>query len=83
MDECDLEPEQSAPWHLVDELGARRSELPKRTVHVVGLERDMVHAGPASLEEATDVRVLTGRSDELDPAVADHERRRNDSLLTE
>lgn len=83
MDERDLEPEESAPWHLVDQLYAGRSKVLEHPVHVVRLERDMMHARPAPGEEATHVGVLAGGCNELHAALTDHERRGVDTLLAE
>ena len=81
MDECDLEPEQTQPRHVVDELCPGRRQLAERLLHVVRLERDVMHPRPPSREEATDVCVLANGRDELDSAVADEERRGVDTLL--
>ena len=83
MDERDFEPEQSAPRHLVDQLHPRRSELLERLPYVVRLESDVMHAGPAPGDEAADVRGVAGGSDELEAALADHERCSDDTLLAE
>ena len=83
MDERDLEAEETDAWHLVDELSAGVRELVERRPQVVGRERDVVHPRPSSREEAADRRVLAGRREQLDPAVAEEERRGFDALLHE
>ena len=70
--------------------GSRRSsrapaaaKLFDRLVHVVGLERDVMHPRPAFREEPPYVRVLARGGDELDAAVAHEERRGDDTLLAQ
>lgn len=81
MNERDLEPEQARPGNPVDELHARRLQLVQRREQVGRLERDVVHPGPASGEEAADGRVVAGRRHELDPALAHEHGRSLDALL--
>src|SRR3970040_680632 len=81
MDECDLEPVKPAPRSFVDELRAYLGELAHRGLHVVGLESHVVHARPAPREEAADGRVVAGRLEELDAALADEQRGGLDPLL--
>ena len=47
-------------------------------MQVARLERDVVHAGAAAREEASDRRVVASRRDELEAALADEHRRRFD-----
>lgn len=81
--EGDLEPEQPAPRHPVNELRAGRLQLLQRRAEISRLERDVMHARPATGEEATDGRVVVRRSHELDAAFADEHRRRLDPLRLE
>lgn len=83
MDEGDLEPEEATPRNLVDQLRARRSQLCDRLVHVIGLERDVMHPRPALREEPPYMRVLARGGDELDAAVTYEERCGDDTLLAQ
>src|SRR3989442_10216694 len=81
MEEGYLEPEETRPGLAVDELDTVRRESVQLGLHVVDLERDVVHPGPALGHELADGRVLAERAKQLDPALADEERRRLDALL--
>ena len=83
MHERNLEPEEPAPWSLVDQLSTFADQPSKRRLDIVGLEGDVMHARPSPREKAPDVRVFARRRNELDPAVADEERGRSDTLLRE
>lgn len=83
MDKSDLAPEEPAPRMLVDQLCAGGRELAQRALEIRAGKRDVVHAGPAPGEEATDGRVLAGGLEQLDPAVADEQRDRLNALLLE
>ncbi len=74
MDECDLEPVQPAAGNHIDEVRADLGELAQGRLHVVGLERDVMHAGTSTREEATNGGVLPGRSEQLDATGADKQR---------
>ena len=81
MDERDLEPEEPAARCVVDQLGALGPQPGELCADVVDLERDVVHAGAAFREETSDRRVGPERAEQLDPALADAERRRLDALV--
>ena len=81
MDERDLESEEPAPRHAVDQLRSRRLQLVERREQVLGLESDVVHPRAATCEEAPDRRIVVSRRHELDPTRAQKERRRLHSLL--
>jgi hypothetical protein len=83
MDERDLEPVEPAPRGRVDQLRTGLRELTHGRRHIVCLERDVVHARPATSEEAADRSVLAGREEELDAAVADEQRGGLDTLFGE
>ncbi len=83
MDERDLEPEQPPTRHLVDQLRARRHQLMERAVHIIGLERDVMHARTSSCKEPSHMRVIAHGRDELYAAVADEKRCGVDSLLAQ
>ena len=83
MDERDLEPEQPPTRRFVNQLRARRHQLVERAVHVIGLERDVMHARTSFGEEPPHVRVLAHGSDELYAVVADEKRGGVDSLLAQ
>ncbi len=55
-------------------------EIAERIPDVVGLERDVVHRLASPCQEAPDRRVLAGRREQLDTAVAHEERDRFDAL---
>ena len=75
MDECDLEAEQAAFRALVDQLGAFRRELSDCFRDVVDLVRNVVHPRPALGEKLSDRRLGTERGEQLDPTLADPQRR--------
>ena len=83
MDERDLESEQPSTRHVIDQLRARRRQLVERAVHVVGLERDVMHARTSSCKEPSHVRVLAHGGDELYAADADEKRCGVDALLSQ
>jgi len=81
VDERNLEAEHPAARLLVDQLGAgagERAEHPRQVVDLVG---DVVHPGPAAGEKPANRRVVAERREQLDPAVADPQRRRLDALV--
>jgi len=81
MDERELDPEEAAARHTVDELSPCGLELLERRAEIVGLERHVVHARAPLGEETADRRVLTGRREELDATRPDEHRRRLDALI--
>ena len=83
MDESDLEPEETLPRRAIDQLRAGRLELVERSMQIVRLERNVVHPRTAPREKPSDGRVVSGRTDELEPALADEHRRRLDPLFAE
>jgi hypothetical protein len=83
MDESDLEPEHASPRRLVDQLRARAREVFKSGSDVLHLVGDVVHSRAALREETADRRVLAERAQQLEPAVADPDRRRLDTLLVD
>ena len=80
MDECDLEPEETSSGRRVYQLRPGGFELVERGAKILCLERDMVHPGSAAREEAADRGVGARRCHELEPALADEQRRRLDPL---
>jgi hypothetical protein len=83
MDERDFEPEEPRARSAVDQLCATGGKLAELGLDVVGLEGDVMHAGPAAREEAAYRRILLRRRQELDPARTDSEVRGFDALLLE
>ena len=83
MDEGDFEPEQAAPWHAIDQLGARRLQVFDRAPQIRSSESHVVHPGAAAGEEAAHRRVLARRAHQLETTVADEQRRGLDALLDE
>ena len=83
MDERDLETEEPAPRHAVDQVRTCGLELVEGGEQVLRLERDVVHPRAAPCEEAPDRRIVVSRRHELDPTRAQKERRRLHSLLLE
>lgn len=83
MDERDLEAEEAAPRHLVDELRAGGLELFERTDEIVGPDCDVVHPWAAPREKPTDRRVVARRRHELEDALAHEDCRCLDTLLDE
>jgi len=81
MNERDLEPEEPGPRLLVDQLHAVGPEPRELGGQIRDGKRDVVHPGAASREKAADRGVRAERVEELDPRVADSERRRLDPLL--
>jgi len=81
VDERHLEPEEAPPGRVVDQLSAAGREPRELFAHVVDLEGDVVHAGPALGEKAPHRRLGAERGEQLDPSGADAERCRLDSLL--
>ena len=81
MHERDLEPEHAATRLRVDQLHTFLGERLERSRHVGDLVRDVVHPRPALREEAADRRVVAERSEQLDPALAEPERRGLDPLV--
>lgn len=80
MNEGDLEPEQPEARLVVDQLGALLGEIGERCAKVVHLVGEVVHARAALREEPPDRRVGAECREELDPALADADRRRLDTL---
>jgi hypothetical protein len=78
--ESDLEPEHPQARLAVDQLGPARGEIGRGGTHVVDLVRNVVHAGPPLREKPADRRIVAKRSEQLDPVVADADRRRFDAL---
>jgi hypothetical protein len=78
--ERDLEPEHPHPRLAVDQLGASGNEVGRSRTHVIDLIRNVMHARPPLREKLADRRVVTERSEQLDPVVTDADRRRFDAL---
>ena len=83
MDERDLETEEAAARHAVDQLGTCGLQLAERGEEVLRLERDVMHPRAAAREKAPDWRVVVGRRHELDATRAEKKRRRLHSLFFE
>ena len=81
MNERDLETEESAARHPVDQLRTRGLQLVERGEEILGFECDVMHPRPAAREKAPDGRVVVGRRDELDATRTQEKRRRLHSLL--
>ena len=81
MDESNLEAEHAVARRLVDQLGACVGEIRQGGADVLDLVRDVMHSRAAFREETADRRVLCERAQKLQPALADPDRRRLDSLL--
>jgi len=79
--ERDLEPEHPLPRLAVDQLGTSCSELGDRSPHVVHLVGDVMHTRTARRQEPPDGRIVAERRQQLDPAVANADRRRLDALI--
>jgi hypothetical protein len=83
MDERDLETEEPAPRHPVDQLRTCGLQLVEGREQVLRLERDVVHPRAATREEAPDRRLVMCRRHELDAAPAQEKCRRLHSLFLE
>lgn len=81
MDERNLETEHAPPRCLVDQLRALVRETSEGRPDVVDLVSDMVHSRASLGEEAADRGVLAERAEQLEPALADPDRRCLDALL--
>ena len=79
--EGDLEAEHPPPGLPVHKVCSFCCEVSQRSADVGDGVGDVVHARPAPREEAADGRVVAERRQELDPAVADADRRGLDTLL--
>jgi hypothetical protein len=65
---------------VVDQLSASGCEPFELGCHVVDLEREVMHAGAASLEEPPDGCIGCERGEKLDPVAADSQDHRLDAL---
>jgi hypothetical protein len=83
MHERHLEAEHPLPRLAVDQLGTSRGELSDRGPHVFHLVRNVMHARTTCREKPPDGRIVTESGQELDPAVADADRRRLDALIVD
>jgi hypothetical protein len=83
MDERHLEAEEAATRHGVDQLRALLLQIRESRANVRDLVGDMVDAGAAPDEEATDRRVLAESGEELHAAGADLDRGGVDALLVD
>ena len=81
MDEGDRAAVDADARPLVDQLGPTGSETLELGLDVVDLDRKMVHAGAAPVEELPDRRVRRQRGEQLDPAVADLQEGCLDALV--
>ena len=81
MNESHFEAEHTAARSLVDQLGAGLGEMRERRADVGDLVRDVMHPRAAGREEAADRRVVTERTQKLEPALADPDGGRLDPLL--
>ena len=81
MDKGDLQAEQADARDGVDQLDAVGSEARESEPDVVDLVGEMVNAGAPPREEAAHRRVLVRWCEQLDPAAADEDGRRLDTLL--
>lgn len=81
MHERNLQPEHPLPRLAVDQLGASCGELGDSGPHVFHLVRNVMHARPTCREKLPDRRIVAKRRQELDPAFADADRRRLDTLI--
>lgn len=80
MNECNLETEEPTARSLVDQPRALARECRDRHRDIVDGKGDVVHAGTAARDEASDRRVVAGRGEQLDPVPADEHRRRLGAL---
>ena len=81
MHEGDFEPEHPVPRLVVDQPGAAGSEIGDRSANVVHLVRDVVHPRAALRQELADGRIVAERRKQLDPVLADADRRGLDTLI--
>jgi hypothetical protein len=81
VDEGDLEAEEPGPRSLVDQLRSVVGEMTERGGKVADLVRDVVHAGPSLGEELSDRRVRAEGFHQLDPPLAEPQRRSLDTLV--
>src|SRR5919204_2288342 len=81
VDKGDFQAEKSLFRPVVDELRAFGLELAQRRADVVDLVRNVVHTGPSLGEELADGCLLTERGQQLDPRLADAQRRRLHALV--
>lgn len=83
MHERDLEPEHPLPRLAVDQLRPSGSEVCNRSTNVGDLVGDVVHARAALGEEPANRSVVAERCEQLNPPVADPDRRGFDSLVVD
>ena len=81
MDERDLQAEHPLPRRLVDQLDSVGLEADELRADVRSRERDVVQARAAVRQELADRRLGAQRSEQLDPGLADPQRRRLDALV--
>ena len=81
VDKGNLQAEHADPRDGVDQLDTVGRETCQRETDIVDLVRQVVNAWPAPREEASHRRVLAGWREQLDPAPADEDGRRLDTLL--
>src|ERR1043166_6368662 len=81
VNERDLQAEEPRVRLRVDELGAIALQRLERRPDVRNLEGDVVHPGPAGVQEAPHRGVVLEGGEELDAAATDEDRRRLDALL--
>lgn len=80
MNECDLEPEQALVGLLVDQLHTllgKTLQLASKIAHLVG---DVMHPRTAVRDELAHRSVVAESAEQLDPALAEANGRRLDSL---
>ena len=83
MDKSNLKAEKTASRFGVDQLGTGGGKVGERRADVVHAIGDVVHAGATLREELADRRVRAGRSEQLDPALANEHGCRFDTLIGE
>src|SRR5438034_2238384 len=81
VDERDLEPEESSPRPVVDQLSALGGQLVQSFAHIRDLVRDVVHPRPALRKEFPHGRLLPERGEQLDAILAHPQRSRLDTLV--
>ena len=81
MHEGDFEPEHPVPRLVVDQLGATRREIGDRSANVVDLVGDVMHPWAPLRQELPDGRIVAERREQLDPVLADADRRSLDTLI--
>ena len=81
MDKGNLQTEETATGSGVDQLCSCCCEVGQSRSDVVDLVRNVVHARASLGKKASYRSIVAGRGEQLDPALAERDRRRLDALV--